>query len=154
MKSLIYIITILLMSAICSCRSIQYVPIESKTTVKDSLNIRDSLVAKEITNIKDSVITRDSVVVVLDDKGNVLRTELYSQKEIYRDLKKDYYELQLKYNSLLSQKTDSIPVPYPVEKQLTRWQSFKMSVGGYAVVILSLGLIGLIIYVIRKIATR
>lgn len=154
MKSLIYIITILLMSAICSCRSIQYVPIESKTTVKDSLNIRDSLVAKEITNIKDSVITRDSVVVVLDDKGNVLRTELYRQKEIYRDLQKDYYELQSKYNSLLSQKTDSIPVPYPVEKQLTRWQSFKMSVGGYAVVILSLGLIGLIIYVIRKIATR
>ena len=142
------------MSAICSCRSPQYIPMESKTTVKDSVNIRDSLVTKEVINTKDSVITRDSVVVVLDDKGNVLRTELYRQKEIYRDLQKDYYELQSKYNSLLSQTTDSIPVPYPVEKQLTRWQSFKMSVGGYAVVILSLGLIGLIIYVIRKIATR
>lgn len=145
MKNIIYILTILLTSAICSCRSQQYIPTESKTQVKDSVNIRDSIVTKEVINQKDSVVTRDSVVIVLDDNGNVLRKELYQQKEIYKDMQKEYTNLLSKYNSLLSEKTDSIQVPYPVEKQLTRWESFKMSVGGYAIVV---GIISIIVFVI------
>ena len=29
-------------------------------------------------------------------------------------------------------KTDSVQVPYPIEKQLSRWQSIKMELGGWA----------------------
>lgn len=29
--------------------------------------------------------------------------------------------------------TDSVQIPYPVEKQLTRWQQMKIELGGWAV---------------------
>ena len=29
--------------------------------------------------------------------------------------------------------TDSVQIPYPVEKQLTRWQRMKIELGGWAV---------------------
>lgn len=132
MRSLIYILTILLMSAICSCRSIQYVPVES---VK-----YDSVYLNKL--VRDSIYERDSIYI--RESGDTVYK--YRDRYIYRN--------KLVRDTMYISSTDSIPVPYPVEKQLTRWQSFKMSVGGYAVVILSLGLIGLIIYVIRKIATR
>ena len=132
MRSLIYILTILLMSAICSCRSIQYVPVES---VKYDSVYLDKLV-------RDSIYERDSIYI--RESGDTVYK--YRDRYIYRN--------KLVRDTMYISSTDSTPVPYPVEKQLTRWQSFKMSVGGYAVVILSLGLIGLIIYVIRKIATR
>lgn len=134
MKSLVYILTILLTSAICSCRSIQYVPMESKIIIKDSVNLRDSIITKEVINRKDSVVMRDSFVTVVDDKGNVLRIESYKQKEVYKDLQREYNNLLSKYNSLLSQKVDSIRVPYPVEAQLTKWQKIKQSVGGFAII--------------------
>ena len=132
MKSLIYILTIFLMSGICSCRSIQYVPVES---VK-----YDSVYLNKL--VRDSIYERDSIYI--RESGDTVYK--YRDRYIYRN--------KLVRDTMYISSTDSIPVPYPVEKQLTRWQSFKMSVGGYAVVILSLGLIGLIIYVIRKIATR
>lgn len=153
MKNLIYILTILLTLAICSCRSIQYVPIESKTQIKDYVEFRDSVITKELINQKDSVIYRDSTVMVMDDKGNVLRTELYKEKEVYRDMQKEYANLLSKYNSLLSEKTDSVQVPYPVEKQLTRWESLKMSVGGYSIgiiIIIVLIVVGWLVYKLKK----
>ena len=33
-------------------------------------------------------------------------------------------------------KTDSIQVPYPVEKQLAKWQQFKLDLGGIAMLII------------------
>lgn len=132
MKSLIYILTILLMSAICSCRSIQYVPVES---VK-----YDSVYLNKL--VRDSIYERDSIYI--RESGDTVYK--YRDRYIYRN--------KLVRDTVYQVSSDTIVKPYPVEKQLTRWQSFKMSVGCIGIVILSLGLIGLIIYVIRKIATR
>lgn len=121
------------MSAICSCRSIQYVPVES---VK-----YDSIYLNKL--VRDSIYERDSIYI--RESGDTVYK--YRDRYIYRN--------KLVRDTVYSASSDTIMQPYPVEKQLTRWQSFKMSIGGYAVVILSLGLIGLlIIFVIRKIATR
>jgi hypothetical protein len=46
-------------------------------------------------------------------------------------------------------KIDSVQVPYPVEKQLTRWQQMKIELGGWAFgVIIAFGLVisGWVIY--------
>lgn len=124
--------------SLIGCRTrMQYVPIESKTETRDSIIARDSIVIKEKVFTRDSTVTKDSTVIILDDKGNVIRTELYREKERYRELNSDYRLLQAKYDSLQSLKNKVIEIPYPVEKELTRWQQTKMDVGGWAMGVLS-----------------
>lgn len=151
----IYIICILVVLSLIGCRTrMQYVPIESKTETRDSIIARDSIVIKEKVFTRDSTVTKDSTVIILDDKGNVIRTELYREKERYRELNSDYRLLQAKYDSLQSLKNKVIEIPYPVEKELTRWQQTKMDVGGWAMGGLSgialLGIGYVIVWLIRR----
>lgn len=125
------------------CRSrVQYVPIESKAETSDSVIIRDS------------TVTRDSTVIVLDDKGNVIRTELYREKEQFRELNSDHILLQAKYDSLLNAKQKVVQVSYPVERELTNWEEAKMNVGGWAIGVFSgillLGIGYVVVWLIKK----
>ena len=138
MKRLIYII-ILLTSAIwfSSCRSPQYVPVETKIQLKDSV----------IT--KDSVVIKDSTVIVVDESGNVIRTELYRYRDWYKELSRDYSMLQAKYDSLFSEKQKVVQVPYPVERELSWWQSVRLHVGEIAIGVI-IGLIIIVVWLIRR----
>ena len=115
--------------------------------------MRDSTVIRDVVNYRDSVVTKDSTVLVIDESGNVIRTELYRQKEVYRELQKEYDALLERYKSLEARKTDSIPVPYPVEKELTAWQQTKVNYGGWAMVIVFvfiLVVVGKMVYKLKK----
>lgn len=114
MKRLLYII-ILLALAICftSCRT-KYIPVE---TVRTEYKTRDS-------TRYDSIYQRDSVYMLIN--GDTVY--LYKYKYLYR------YLIINKTDTVM--KTDSIQVPYPVEKKLSRWQAFKMELGGWAMGIL------------------
>ena len=132
MKVLVYI-TIFLMSGIwlSSCRSIQYVPVES---VRTEYKTRDSIRF-------DSIYHHDSVYVHV--KGDTVYQ--YKYKYLYK------YQYLNRTDTVI--KTDSIHVPYPVEKQLSRWQTVKMELGGWAIgIIISLALIimGRLIYKFRN----
>lgn len=123
MKRLIYIIMLLVL-AICfvSCRT-QYVPVE---TVRTEYKTRDSIRF-------DSIYQRDSIYMLV--KGDTIYQ--YKYKYLYRYLTTNRTDTILK--------TDSIQIPYPVEKQLSRWQSIKMELGGWVfvlVIILILLIIG------------
>lgn len=113
MKRLIYII-ILLILAICfvSCRT-QYIPVES---VRTEYKTRDSIRF-------DSIYQRDSVYMLV--KGDTIYQ--YRYKYLYRYLTTNRTDTILKH--------DSIPIPYPVEKQLSRWQTIKMELGGWVFVL-------------------
>lgn len=122
MRNLLY--TILLTIAICltSCRSIKYVPVE---TVKTEYKTRDSIRF-------DSIYEHDSIFLFV--KGDTVYKEKYRYKYRYLTINKTDTVM----------KTDSVQIPYPVEKQLTRWQQMKIELGGWAVgviVILSIVLI-------------
>ena len=127
MKQSIYII-ILLMLAICfvSCRT-QYIPVESvRTEYKTLDSIR-----------YDSIYQRDSIYTLI--KGDTVYQ--YRYKYLYRYLTTNRTDTILK--------NDSIRVPYPVEKKLSRWQSIKMELGGWAfgiVIVFILVIIGRIVY--------
>lgn len=129
MKALIYI-TMFLMSEIwfASCRSVQYVPIES---IRTEYKTRDSIRF-------DSIYQRDSVLLLV--KGDTVYKEKY--KYLYK------YQYVNSTDTVL--KMDSIQVPYPVEKKLNRWQSIKMELGGWAFGgIILFGLI-IIIWLVRS----
>lgn len=127
MKMLIYI-TMFLMSGIwfTSCR-IQYVPVE---TVRTEYKTRDSIRI-------DSIYQQDSVYVLV--KGDTVYQ--YKYKYLYK------YQYLNRTDTVI--KIDSVQVPYPVEKQLNRWQSIKMELGGWAfglVIAFVLIIIGRIVY--------
>lgn len=131
MKRLIYII-ILLMSAICfvSCRT-QYIPVE---TVRTEYKTRDSIRV-------DSVYQQDSVYVLV--KGDTIYQ--YRYKYLYK------YQYLNRTDTVI--KVDSVQVPYPVERKLTRWQSIKMELGGWAfgiIIVFALIIAGWLVYRLRK----
>lgn len=134
LTAIISLLAVIVCCLVCSsCRSVQYVPVETKTSLKDSVVIRDSLMVKEKIVQKDSIVLKDSTVLVVDEDGNVLRTELYHYRDSYKELNRDYSRLQAKYDSLLSVKQRELLKPYPVEKKLSRWESIKMELGGIAI---------------------
>lgn len=68
----------------------------------------------------NSIYQRDSIYTLV--KGDTVYQHRY--KYLYRYLTTNRTDTILK--------SDSIRVPYPVEKQLTRWQILRMELGGWA----------------------
>lgn len=111
MKNLLYIILLMLAICLTSCRSIKSVPVE---TVKTEYKTRDSIRF-------DSIYEHDSIFLFV--KGDTVYKEKY--KYLYK------YQYLNRTDTVI--KVDSVQVPYPVEKQLTRWQQMKIELGGWAV---------------------
>ena len=109
----ILMLSFVLGGCFCSCRT-QYIPIES---VKTEYNVRDSI-------RYDSIYQHDSVYLTV--KGDTVYQ--YKYKYLYK------YQYVNKTDTLI--KTDSIQVPYPVEKQLSKWQQFKLDLVGIAMLII------------------
>ena len=122
MRNLLYIILLTIAICLTSCRSIKSVPVE---TVKTEYKTRDSIRF-------DSIYEHDSIFLFV--KGDTVYKEKYRYKYRYLTINKTDTVML----------TDSVQIPYPVEKQLTRWQQMKIELGGWAVgviVILSIVLI-------------
>lgn len=131
MKTIIYILTILLASAICSCRSVEYVPRE---TIKHDTTYINKL-------IKDSIYLKDSVYI--HSKNDTVFVEKYKYQYIDKVVRDTSYVV----------KFDTISVPYPVEKKLTRWQQLKLDIGGISIgiiIITILVVVGRAVYFLKK----
>lgn len=125
------IIAILLASAIWSCGSVKYVPVETVKT--------DSVYVNKYH--RDSVHVRDSVFLLI--KGDT----------VFRDRLKVVYRDKLVTDTSFIERVDTVRVPYPVEISLSRWQRFKMEAGGIAfggIIILVLVVVGRMVYKLRK----
>lgn len=122
MRELARIITLIFLATILySCKSIQYVPVE---TIK-----RDTTYISQIKI--DSIYHRDSIYV--EHKGDTVYLSKY--KYLYK-----YIE---KHDTLWREKTDTIQVVYPVEAQLTKWQKIKINIGEYLITAIALVIIWL-----------
>ena len=122
---------ILLASAIWSCRSVKYVPVETVKT--------DSVYVNKVQ--RDSIRLQDSIFVFV--KGDTVRIEKY--KYLYRD--------RVVVDTVYKVQCDTIRVPYPVEKPLTRWQRWKLDLGGFAmaaIVITVLVVVGRMVYKLKR----
>lgn len=134
MKKILIVIIILV--GLVSCRSIKYVPIESKT---------DSVVVEKLVEVKlppDSATIR--VLLECDENGKIVLKYIANSKNAQAQFKIDSLG-----NLLANMKTPSDTVflpsktvtikkkePYLVEKELTRWQKFRMDTGGWALGVL------------------
>lgn len=110
MRQWLYLmIVVISLFVFAACRT-QYIPIE---TVRTEYKVRDSI-------LRDSIYQRDSVYMAI--KGDTIY--MFKYKYLYK------YKYINRTDTLIQ--TDSIQCPYPVEKQLSRWQQFKMDFGGSA----------------------
>lgn len=90
---------------------------------------------------RDSIFVKDSIYMWM--QGDTIYKEKFSV--IYKDRWRDRYIC----DTII--KTDSVRVPYPVEKQLTKWQQIKLDIGEWVMVALALALIALVVIIVRKI---
>ena len=88
---------------------------------------------------RDSVWLHDSIHVT--EKGDTIRIERWHTK----------YVEKATHDTLYQHKTDSVPVPYPVEKlverELTWWQQTRMHLGE---ALLAIAGIAVVVFVIRR----
>ena len=122
MRELARIITFIFLATILySCKSIQYVPVE--TMKRDTTYLSQTKI--------DSIYHRDSIYV--ERKGDTVYLSKY--KYLYK-----YIE---KHDTLWREKVDTVRVAYPVEAQLTKWQKIKINIGEYLITAIALVIIGL-----------
>ena len=139
---------------VCSCRTIKYVPVESYA---------DSVVVEKLVEVQlppDSVTIR--ALLECDENGKVVLNwlDIANSKNAEAQLtidslgnllakmktQKDTVYLPSKEVTV----TKEVKVPYPVDKELTRWQQFRMDFGGWAMCIVVISILILIVYKIKK----
>ena len=120
--AIFYIAALVVGMLICllfgSCKSVEYVFVPQTHT--------DTLIVTKVQH--DSIYINDSTVVT--EKGDTVKIEKWHTK---------YVEKQV-HDTLYISKTDTIPKPYPVEKEvpaeLTWWQQTRIHIGGIVIFLL------------------
>lgn len=149
-RLMIFFITAL---CLCSCTRTVYEPVETVRTeyveadttglYERLRNYFESIYHRETST--DSVIDRSKETVVLKENGDTARHDkeriVYvsssREKELEHKLSQRDSIIDALRLQLASVKSDSIPVPYPVERELTRWEQTKMDLGGVAIGVLA-----------------
>lgn len=124
---MIRLILFIIIALSCISCSTYHQPME--TVVRDSLYITQRMIDRVM--IRDSVFERQVHDTIYK----------YRERETVR-----YLSLR---DTLYIERRDSISVPYPVERQLTKWQQARMRLGDISVIALILGVIYVVLWLIR-----
>ena len=123
---------VLVMMLLCtlfgSCTTTKYVPVESVRTEYRDHDV-ERLVADTVHDTR-LVWVKGDTVVDIREKERIRRVELHDTCYIER--------------------TDTIRQPYPVERQLSRWEQTKMDFGGFALGGIAVVLCIAVVWLIRK----
>lgn len=114
------------------CTRKVYVPVENVVTRTDTCFYAKLRV--------DSVTLRDSVAVI--QRGDTVMITKW----------RDRYRVRERVDTVYSSATDSVTlrVPYPVERELSRWEQTKMDFGGMAIGGLIIALCVAVAWLIKK----
>ena len=118
---------VLMLLSLLGCRSARYVPVPEWHTLyktrADTVWRRDSVRDVQWMTVKE-VDSAQLAALGIQIKG--LKNALLIERN--KLLQKISNEKTHKVDTVMQR--DSIPVPYPVEKPLTKWQRWKMDLGG------------------------
>lgn len=128
-SAVVAFVLLMLACLMCGCRT-QYVPVETVRIV-ESGEVRAERVIDSVFNDRFVYIKGDTVFV-------------YKWRDRWRT--------EIKRDSIYINKTDTIRVPYPVERKLTKWEQAKMDFGGIAFggVIVAVAVIAVLAWIARK----
>lgn len=157
MKYLLFFVSSFVVIGIYSCKSVKYVPVDSKSDSivveklvevplpPDSATIKALLECDEngkvILSWLDVANSKNAqALLTIDSLGNLLAKMKTQQDTVYLPSK----EVTV---------TKEVKVPYPVEKELTRWQKLCVNIGGWAigiVIITILVVVSRMVYKLKK----
>lgn len=145
---------LLLLVTMCGCARKVYVPVESTTvrtdTVTHYFNSTDSVTVIE--HVYETDTRYDSIAPILDSLNRVIGWDRWHFRESTKMNDREINRLQSLVDSLRAVRMDSVdrPVPYPVERSLSRWEQTKLDVGGMAIGAIVIALCVAVVWLIRK----
>ena len=122
------IVAILAGLSLLGCKP--YKVAQQETVIKDSLYIVQRMI--------DRVLIRDSVF------------ERHVHDTIYRYRERETVRYLSLRDTLYIERRDSVSVPYPVERELTKWEAARMRMGDILLVSVNIVLIYVVIWMIRR----
>lgn len=152
MKQIALFICLLVLASGCSRKV--YIPVENTTVKTDAvthhINNTDSVTVIE--RVYESDTRYDSIAPILDSLNRVIGWDRYHFRESTKKDSREMQRMQALVDSLKAVKRDSVekPVPYPVERELSRWERTKMDFGGMAIGALVIALCVAVAWLIKK----
>lgn len=127
--TLYYLVALALVILLFSgCTATQYVPVES---VRTEYRDRDVYhVTTDTVHDTRFVYIKGDTVLDIRHKESIRKVEVH--------------------DTLVVVRTDSVAVPYPVERKLTKWEQSKMDLGGLAFGVLAVALCAAVVWLIKK----
>jgi hypothetical protein len=129
--SLVGMVILLLLAMLTSCKT-RYVTVPEYH--KEYINRTDTFLRS------DTLFRLDSVVIRQQGDTTVIEKMRWQNRFV------NVYKV--KTDTIM--KSDSIRVPYPVEKTLTMWQRAKIDVGGWAMGLITVVIIFVIVWLVRS----
>lgn len=127
---------------LCGCRSTRCVPVESvRTEYKDRVVMRHDTVRDSV-RVSNDVYRHDSVLVML--RGDTVYVDRWHTLRLIKWEKATHMSNTVAGDSASSVRVDSVRVPYPVERKLTKWERVKMDFGTAAITIAVIAIIAAI----------
>ena len=103
---------------------------QRETVIKDSLYIVQRMI--------DRVLIRDSVY------------ERHVHDTVYKYKERETVRYLSLRDTLYIEKRDSVSVPYPVERQLTKWEAVRMRLGDILLIAFIAGLLYVVVWLIKR----
>ena len=103
---------------------------QRETVIKDSLYIVQRMI--------DRVLIRDSVY------------ERHVHDTVYKYKERETVRYLSLRDTLYIEKRDSVSVPYPVERQLTKWEATRMRLGDISLAVFIAGLLYVVVWLIKR----
>lgn len=125
------VLSVLLVVAVCSCKTgTVYLPME--TRILDSIVYHDTVFREKLVPYKDSVAVSDTMSVLSNPYAYSYAEwsdgMLHHSLGIY-----PFASVVVKVPYFMEKiRRVEVPKPYPVEKDLTKWQRIKIEFGGWA----------------------
>ena len=133
--ALLGMLNCIIITIMFGCKSVKYIPVETVRT--DSVYVDRYL--------RDSIYQRDSVFINRWTAGDTVYQDKVVWKYVYRD--------KVKYDTVAILRSDTVRVPFPVDRELSKWEQIRLDVGGWAigvVIITILIVIGCMVYKLKK----
>lgn len=118
---------------LCSCKQVEYVPVE--IVKKEYVHTTDTLRQTDTLRHETNTILREARPedsVMLAKLGIKLSSQERLLILLQQELSETKSELQESHFKD-SVRVDSVQVPYPVERKLSRWEKFRMDFGTIAI---------------------
>lgn len=123
--SLVGMVVLLLLAMLASCKTTRYVSVPEYH--KEYINRTDTFLRS------DTLFRLDSVVIRQQGDTTVIEKIRWQNRFV------NVYKV--KTDTII--KSDSIRVPYPVEKKLSKWQQLRLDFGGWAMLVLGMLVAGI-----------